>query len=123
MKFIDKIENGTFTKEEMKDIENDYRKKELFDTVSKAGTKELFLNEVANNNEFTSEDIFNSEGAIQPSQSLLQKLAKNSNLYDNLLNASQDNARRTDTKNDKLKVKKVKSVINKKEQTHGSRSI
>ena len=123
MKFIDKIENGTFTKEEMKDIENDYRKKELFDTVSKAGTKELFLNEVANNNEFTSEDIFNSEGAIQPSQSLLQKLAKNSNLYDNLLNASQDNARRTDTKNDKLKVKKAKSVINKKEQTHGSRSI
>uniref|UniRef100_UPI00344BC40C MobQ family relaxase n=1 Tax=Carnobacterium sp. TaxID=48221 RepID=UPI00344BC40C len=123
MKFIDKIENGTFTKEEMKDIENDYRKKELFDTVSKAGTKELFLNEVANNNEFTSDDIFNSEGAIQPSQSLLQKLAKNSNLYDNLLNASQDNARRTDTKNDKPKVKKAKSVINKKEQTHGNRSI
>lgn len=123
MKFIDKIENGTFTKEEMQDIKNDYRKKELFDTVSKAGTKELFLNEVANNNEFTSDDIFNSEGAIQPSQSLLQKLAKNSNLYDNLLNASQDNARRTDTKDDKPKVKKAKSVINKKEQTHGSRSI
>lgn len=123
MKFIDKIENGTFTKEEMQNIENDYRKKELFDTVSKAGTKELFLNEVANNNEFTSDDIFNSEGAIQPSQSLLQKLAKNSNLYDNLLNASQDNARRTDTKDVKPKVKKAKSVINKKEQTHGSRSI
>ncbi|MCA9766704.1 MAG: MobA/MobL family protein [Carnobacterium sp.] len=123
MKFIDKIENETFTKEEMQDIENDYRKKELFDTVSKAGTKELFLNEVANNNEFTSEDTFNSEGAIQPSQSLLQKLAKNSNLYDNLLNASQDNAKRTVNREDKHKVKKAKSVIDKKQQTNGNRSM
>uniref|UniRef100_UPI00344C6CB4 MobQ family relaxase n=1 Tax=Carnobacterium sp. TaxID=48221 RepID=UPI00344C6CB4 len=111
MRIIEQIENGTFTNEDREEIEKDYRKKELFDTVSKAGTKELFINEVANNNEITSKDKFNREGAIQPAQSLLQKIAKNSNLYDNLLNASQDNARREEKKQTKNKSNPSKSTI------------
>uniref|UniRef100_UPI0034503C32 MobQ family relaxase n=1 Tax=Carnobacterium TaxID=2747 RepID=UPI0034503C32 len=115
MQFIKQLENGTFTKEDIQEIESDYRKKELFDTVSKSGTRELFLNEVANNEAFSSYEGFNREQESTSSQNLLQKLAKNSKLYDNLIKASQDNARRSDNKNEKMKIKKVKSVINKKE--------
>lgn len=51
VQFIHKLENGTLTDDDMKEIESDYRKKEIFDTISNPVTKELFLEEVASNNE------------------------------------------------------------------------
>ena len=110
MTFIDKLEKGTFTNEELQAIEQDYRKKELLDTILNPATKELFLNEVASNQDFSLHDDLNSEREGTSSQNLLQKLAKNSNLYDNLLKASQDNARREGQQSAKKTINKSKST-------------
>ncbi|MEG0552987.1 MAG: MobQ family relaxase [Carnobacterium sp.] len=110
MTFIDKLEKGTFTNEDLQVIEQDYRKKELFDTISDPVTKELFLNEVASNQDFSLNQDLNGERESTSSQNLLQKLAKNSNLYDNLLKASQDNARREGQQSAKKTINKSKST-------------
>ena len=123
MTFIDKFEKGTFTKEELQVIEQDYRKKELFDTISDPATKELFLNEVANNQDFSLHDDLNSEREGTSSQNLLQKLAKNSNLYDNLLKASQDNARRERQQSAKKTINKSKSTKSTNQHKKGNRSL
>ena len=117
MQYIEKLDKGTFTKEDKEEIEKDYRKKELFDTVSTPGTKELFLNEVANNDEFSSFGDVNREQEKTSSQNILQKLAKNSHLYDNLIKASQDNARREEKQTSKKKKNLSKSTIQTKKIT------
>ena len=117
MRYIEKLDNGTFTKEDMQEIESDYRKKELFDTVSTPGTKELFLSEVTNNDEFSSFGDVNREQEGTSSQNILQKLAKNSHLYDNLIKASQDNARREEKQASKKKKNLSKSTIQTKKIT------
>lgn len=121
--FINKLEKGTFTKEELQVIEQDYRKKELLDTISDPATKELFLNEVANNQDVTLHDGLNSERESTSSQNLLQKLAKNSNLYDNLLKASQDNARRERQQSTKKTINKSKSTKSTNQHKKGNRSL
>ena len=123
MTFIDKLEKGSFTKEELQVIEQDYRKKELFDTISDTATKELFLDEVANNQDVSLHDDLNSEREGTSSQNLLQKLAKNSNLYDNLLKASQDNARRERQQSAKKTINKSKSTKSTIQHKKGNRSL
>lgn len=123
MTFIDKLEKGSFTKEELQVIEQDYRKKELFDTISNPATKELFLDEIANNQDFSLHDDLNSEREGTSSQNLLQKLAKNSNLYDNLLKASQDNARRERRQSAKKTINKSKSTKSTIQHKKGNRSL
>lgn len=123
MTFIDKLEKGSFTKEELRVIEQDYRKKELFDTVSDPVTKELFLNEVASNQDFSLNQDLNGERESTSSQNLLQKLAKNSNLYDNLLKASQDNARRERQQSAKKTINKSKSTKSTNQHKKGNRSL
>ncbi|MEG0679163.1 MAG: hypothetical protein RR439_04880, partial [Carnobacterium sp.] len=123
MTFIDKLEKGTFTNEDLQVIEQDYRKKELFDTISDPVTKELFLNEVASNQDFSLNQDFNSERESTSSQNLLQKLAKNSNLYDNLLKASQDNARRERQQSANKTINKSKSTKSTIQHKKGNRSL
>lgn len=109
IQFIRKLENGTLTDTDRKEIESDYRRKEIFDTISNPVTKELFLNEVANN-----KDIENVH-----SQSLLGKLMQNTNIYEELLRASQDNARRANIERNQ-KGKKAKSVKSTKKKQRKS---
>ena len=112
--FIHKLENGSFTKEDRQALENDYHKKEIFDTVSNEATKTLFLNEVAHDPDLSVENFPEQGEKIGSSPSLLEKLAKNGHLYDNLLRASEDNARRKAEKINKKAPQATQSVQDKK---------
>ncbi|MDN6409205.1 MAG: hypothetical protein L0J76_03720 [Tetragenococcus halophilus] len=114
VRFIHKVENGTLTNIDMKEIESDYRKREIFDTISDPSTKKIFLDEVANNKEFEAD-----HGQDTSPESLLGKLMKNTNIYEELLRASQENARRAnaDKKQTSRKAKSVKSTKKKQRKS------
>lgn len=114
VRFIHKVENGTLTNIDMKEIESDYRKREIFDTISDPSTKKIFLDEVANNKEFEAD-----HGQDTSPESLLGKLMKNTNIYEELLRASQENARRAnaDKKQTNRKAKSVKSTKKKQRKS------
>ena len=107
MEFINKLDNNTFTKEDLKAIENDYRKKEIYETISDPAMRKLFMQEVETNG-FTEQFSEQSEKQTQP---LLSFLAKRINIYDNLLKATEDNKKRELNQN-----KKTDKSTNKKGQ-------
>ncbi|UJF16788.1 hypothetical protein LZ578_12030 (plasmid) [Jeotgalibaca sp. MA1X17-3] len=112
--FIHKLENGSFTQEDRQALESDYHQKEIFDTVSNEATKTLFLNEVDHNPDLSVDGSMEQGEGIGSSPSLLEKLAKNGHLYDNLLRASEDNARRKAEKINKKAPQAIQSVQDKK---------
>lgn len=46
MEYLEKINQGTTTDTNWKEIGNNFRKRELFDTVSDDSSREMFLNDV-----------------------------------------------------------------------------
>ena len=107
MRFIRKLENDTMTLDDLNEIEQDYRKREIFYVVSNPVTKEFFLNEVANNEAMAESNVKENVAT----SNILGQLLKNNDVYEELLRASQENARR---ENQGRRKKQTKSVKEKK---------
>lgn len=84
MEYIEKINEGTMTDEDWKEIRNNFKKRELFDTVSDDSSREMFLNDVDRDR----------------SGNFLGKILGSAKILENLEQASRDNLYR------KIKAKK-----------------
>lgn len=111
-----KIENNSLTENDLLEIKSDYRKQEIYDTVSNETTKELFIYEVENNGLLDMEIAKRFEDRAYPTQSIFTTLAKNVDIYEDIMQAHRDNFMREeeDRRNRNKKKKQVKSVNNKK---------
>lgn len=94
LELLEKIEAGTLTDEDKLIISNDYRKQEIFDTIENEETRELFLYEVTNNGLIDTDASTNIDRRYQYSESIFSNLAKNIDLFDNLIHAQNDNLMR-----------------------------
>jgi len=111
-----KIENNKLTDDDRLEIKSDYRKQEIYDTVSNEATKELFIYEVENNGLLDTEIAKIFEDRAYPTQSIFTTLAKNVDIYEDIMQAHRDNLMREeeDRRNRNKKKKQVKSVNNNK---------
>jgi len=111
-----KIENGTLADEDMVEIYSDYRKQEIYDTVSNEETKELFIYEVENNGVLDTEiaKFFVDDSYF--ASNIFSTLAKNVDVYEDIMRAQRDNLMREqeDKRNRSKKKQQEKSVKNKK---------
>lgn len=111
-----KIENNNLTDDDRLEIKSDYRKQEIYDTVSNETTKELFIYEVENNGLLDTEIAKIFEDRAYPAQSIFTTLAKNVDIYENIMQAHRDNLMREeeDIRSRNKKKKQAKSVSNNK---------
>jgi hypothetical protein len=111
-----KIENETLADEDMLEIYSDYRKQEIYDTVSNEETKELFIYEVENNGILDTEiaKLFADDSYSAPN--IFSTLAKNVDVYEDIMRAQRDNLMREqeDKRNRSKKKQQANSVKNKK---------
>src|SRR5699024_1730877 len=89
-----KIENNSLTENDLLEIKSDYRKQEIYDTVSNETTKELFIYEVENNGLLDTEIARRFEDRAYPTQSIFTTLAKNVDIYEDIMQAHRDNLMR-----------------------------
>jgi len=109
LELLEKIEAGTLTDEDKLIISNNYRKQEIFDTIENKETRELFLYEVTNNGLIDTDVSTNTDRRYQYSESIFSNLAKNIDLFDNLIHAQNDNLmREKEERKHKRKAKKRK---------------
>ena len=115
-----KIENNKLTDDDRLEIKSDYRKQEIYDTVSNEATKELFIYEVENNGLLDTEIAKIFEDRAYPTQSIFTTLAKNVDIYEDIMQAHRDNLMREeeDRRNRNKKKKQVKSVNNNKKSNN-----
>src|SRR5699024_2423071 len=100
------------------EIKSDYRKQEIYDTVSNEATKELFIYEVENNGLLDTEIAKIFEDRAYPTQSIFTTLAKNVDIYEDIMQAHRDNLMREeeDRRNRNKKKNKEKTINNNKKQ-------
>lgn len=106
------IENNSLTADDKQEIYFDYRKQEIYDTVSNEETKELFIYEVKNNGLLDTGMTNNFSEYSHSAQNIFSTLAKNVNVYEDIMRAQRDNLMREeeDKRNRNKKKKHVKSV-------------
>ena len=107
-----KIESNSLTDDDKYEINFDYRKQEIYDTVSNEETKELFIYEVKNNGFLDTGMTNNFAEHSNSAQNIFSTLAKNVNVYEDIMRAQRDNLMREeeDKRNRNKKKKHVKSV-------------
>src|SRR5699024_2885688 len=115
-----KIENNKLTDGDRLEIKSDYRKQEIYDTVSNEATKELFIYEVENNGLLDTAIAKIFEDRAYPTQSIFTTLAKNVEIYENIMQEHRNNIMREeeDRRNRNKKKKQVKSVNNNKKSNN-----
>lgn len=89
LSFIYKLETNSFTEEEWNKIEKDYELKEIYDTISDPKMRGYFLNEVKENGLDVPQEYMTQSNGF-----LMSFLANNLNVFNNLINANEQNKRR-----------------------------
>lgn len=98
MNLINKIDNNEITPEKLDEIENDYRFKEIYNTVSDPDMREIF-----------EEEYYSNQSNYQSNNESFVGLFKNLSLYQNIAQAQNDNVKREkDATRNKFKTKKMK---------------
>lgn len=123
LELLVKIEEGTLTKEDKLDITTDYRKKEIFDTVANEETRDLFLYEIKNNGLMKIEALSHYENRYQYSESLFRNLAKNINVFEDLMYAQRDNLMRENEEQKHRRKAKKRNRKKQSKQKHQTRGL
>lgn len=89
LSFIYKLETNSFTEEEWNKIEKDYELKEIYDTISDPKMRGYFLNEVKENGLDVPQEYMTQSNGFS-----MSFLANNLNVFNNLINANEQNKRR-----------------------------
>lgn len=119
---LGKIENNTLTDKDVDDINNDFRKKEIYDTLKNEDTKKLFVNEVSNSgieefNNYKSDEAneISEHNTPNSTSKLISGLANNLDIYGGLMYASEGNiTRKHKERYEKSKPKHSGKIANRK---------
>src|SRR5699024_6050597 len=120
---LGKIGSGTLTDEDMRIGSNDYRKKELFDTLVNEVTRKIFMYEVTNNSLIDSEKPVNIDKRYQYSENIFSNLAKNINLFEDLIHAQHDNLMRENEEQKRRRKAKDRKKKQKSKQANQQKGL
>lgn len=123
LELLIKLGKGNLTEEDRVDISSDYRKQEIFDTVSNEITRDLFIYEIKNNGFLADNSSNHFDKRYQYSESLFSNLAKNINIFEDLMYAQRDNLmRENEERKHRQKVKQQRKK-QKSKQTNQKRGM
>ncbi|GEQ33604.1 nickase [Marinilactibacillus psychrotolerans] len=110
--YLYKLDNKFFTEDELISIENEPFKREILETVTDPAKREMFISELKESGELEKyQSIIEFEGEERGiGKNPLISLVSSGNLYNNLMQASEDNARRRSEKLNNNKPASVKKV-------------
>lgn len=116
LEYLDKFKKHSFTEEELATIEKDPFKKELFHTVTDTSKQKLFLSELEDSGVYQERKANTKNGQDHQETPLnpLFSFLSNTRLYENLIQASEDNARRRSEEISSQRPKSVKNTLNRK---------
>ncbi|MEY8291568.1 MobQ family relaxase [Carnobacteriaceae bacterium 52-44] len=118
-----KLEEGNLTKEDRTDISSDYRKQEILDTVSNEVTRDLFIYEVKNNALLDDTSFNQFDKSYKHSENLFSNLAKNINIFEDLMYAQRDNLMRENEERKHRRKVKQQRKKQKSKQTNQKRGL
>lgn len=116
--YLYKFDNKSFTEEELNSIEKDLFKKEILETVTDPTRRDMFIGELKETGEYIKyQSMIDYQQAERGNEgNPLMALVSNVNLYNNLLQASEDNARRRRDGSNYKKPASVKKINKTKER-------
>lgn len=118
-----KIENQSLSTDDIQEIQSDYRKQEILDTVTSEETRDLFIYEVINNGllDVNTSDQFNKR--YQHSENVFSNLAKNINIFEDLMYAQRDNLMRENEEQKHRRKAKSRKKKQKSKQANQQRGL
>jgi len=118
-----KIENQSLSTDDIQEIQSDYRKQEILDTVTSEETRDLFIYEVINNGllDVNTSDQFNKR--YQHSENVFSNLAKNINIFEDLMYAQRDNLMRENEEQKRRRKAKNRKKKQKSKQANQQKGL